>query len=430
MERLHTHSSVVPEGTWQGIQHRRKKKDKKGLLWFSLLGTAIVVLAGITWMVFQEKPTNTAENKAPLVVTPQEQNEVVLTASENQVSTVEKAEKIEAQNEVLNNKTEAMLVTNIGVGMPATSDKTNQKSFGGEVDNSIEPDNHRPEQSEVKVSANQGQMVTLASLPGLMVPVYSTQTTPQSLVAPDPCFSFTESTFKLSGFYVELLGGMDLPFKSLQENNPNEDLGYYREARDTSEQDWYAFSAQLGLGMQYENGLSIRTGLHYLQINEIFEYADASIIRTIQVELKDSDGNVIGTQTVVEEGYRYIKTHNRLRFLDVPLQLGWEKRKGDISFGFYGGATLNLMFKQKGAFFSKDLEPVSFSSSAEEPYDYFKAKAGLTATANLSFGYYLNDNLSWRIEPQFRYQLAPLNKSLLEQRYSTVGLWTGLRYDF
>lgn len=431
VERLDRYEASLPEGTWNKILAKRKDKSKAGLIWLLAVGLGALVAGAFWWSGIEP---NTSElkternSKAHL-----EKRPAAPLASETDNSEsgylAEKMPKGDQQNNKTGNKPGDYLVKNKVVEHENHHEILNQKSFGGEVETVIEPELHQPGQSEVKVSAESGALLHLTSLPGLVLSPLDNpaQDIPRS--SPDPCFPFSKKSPVPSKVYIELLGGFDMPFKHISQSNASDDLDYYLTARDSSEQDWYAFSGQVGIGMQYENGLSIRTGLHYLQINEIFEYSDATIIRTIQVELKDSDGNVIGTQTVVEEGYRYVKTHNRLCFFDLPLQLGWEKNLGKFQIGLYGGATLNLLFQQKGAFFSETLEPVSFTSASGDRFDYFKTKAGLTATANLSIGYQLTSRLSWRLEPQFRYQLAPLNKTLLDQDYRTVGLWTGLRYD-
>jgi hypothetical protein len=427
VNRLHQFESKLPESIWDGIQQRRSKKKRRGLLWLLLAGFSLAATGAAWWAVDSEK-----EQGAFLPVVEHQVNSGEIEYSEKPSSPEPelKESKILSQQKILkNNKPGAILVKNEVSDKSDPQEKTNQKSFGREVEKAKLPLLHEPEQSEVKVSAESGALSDLTSLPGLVLAPFDINSAALPDRLPDPCFSFSEKSHSPSRLFVEILGGLDIPFKQLKENSSNDDLAYYLEARDTSEQDWYAFSGQIGLGLQYESGFSIRTGIHFLQINEIFEYSDATITRTVQVELKDSDGNVIGTQTVVEEGYRYVKTYNRLRFFDVPLQLGWEKRLGKFHIGFYGGATLNLLFQQKGAFFSDAIEPVSFSSSDNDKFDYFKAKAGWTATANLSLGYQLSERLSWRIEPQFRYQLAPLNNGLLDQQYQSIGLWTGLRYD-
>ncbi|MEZ4983167.1 MAG: hypothetical protein R2769_16585 [Saprospiraceae bacterium] len=148
------------------------------------------------------------------------------------------------------------------------------------------------------------------------------------------------------------------------------------------------------------------------------------------MEIRDANGNLIRTETVVEEGIRNVVWHNRLRFLDIPVQIGFEKKMDKWTVGIFGGANINLLFKNEGKIPFKSLTPVVFSSDrdVQNSYEYFAPTASVALNASLGLGYELADNVEWRIEPQFRYRLNSVSEVDLDQKYWSLGLWTGIRY--
>ncbi|MEZ4948549.1 MAG: hypothetical protein R2879_14540 [Saprospiraceae bacterium] len=437
-DKLNQYGSSVPSHTWERIQ--QKRKNKKQGLWLPLL---FLGLAGaLLWYFTTDTVTTTpdmpdSENIASGTrqyleeEKPDTKQENIAVVGQEEAK-VEQPQKSVKNNFTSSNKAPKLLVKS-GVADKAEATNTplnnNHEGYGREVEIEETPEANKPEQSEVRVMKATAENSDLTSLPGLVGLLSYDKPLNLQPIGPDGCFDFNKSS-SLSAFYVEVLGGMDKSFKSITPKNPNSDLDAYINSKDSTESDWYTFSFQADAGMRYESGFSFRAGLQYSQINEKFTYQNESETRTTTVEIRDANGNLIRTETVVEEGIRNVVWHNRLRFLDIPVQIGFEKKMDKWTVGIFGGANINLLFKNEGKFLSKSLTPVVFSSDrdVQNSYEYFAPTASVALNASLGLGYELADNVEWRIEPQFRYRLNSVSEVDLDQKYWSLGLWTGIRY--
>jgi hypothetical protein len=61
----------------------------------------------------------------------------------------------------------------------------------------------------------------------------------------------------------------------------------------------------------------------------------------------------------------------------------------------------------------------------------FKTNLGLGATGGVALYYKINDQVHFMAEPYLRYNFQPMNSAnlTLRQKYTTVGLRLGLRFD-
>ena len=191
-----------------------------------------------------------------------------------------------------------------------------------------------------------------------------------------------------------------------------------------------AFSGALRLSMVSDKGLAVRTGINYSQINEKFTYFSGSEEIIQYINRYDQDGNVIGTDTLIEVGARHKVTHNQYRMLDIPFLLGYEIGKGRLGVSLNGGAYLNLLFRQKGDFLSpQDLRPVSFDSGNPDAYPAFKQQVGLGWYGSIGFAYRTSANLQIVLEPHFKIfpKSVTRDQYAVTQRYMSTGLFIGLR---
>ena len=174
----------------------------------------------------------------------------------------------------------------------------------------------------------------------------------------------------------------------------------------------------------------IRTGLHYDQMTERFEYIDPKYVITHVANVYHPDTGLTTLDTTgVEYGENYQKTYNRFGMLDIPLAVGVELRKGRSGFNFNAGMTINFLFWKRGAIISPETGgPVWFTPGQKDAADIFRPNSGLSATASVQWFYHLKPRLRIFVEPSFRKMLRPvtLPSHPIEQRYGIGGLRFGL----
>lgn len=224
--------------------------------------------------------------------------------------------------------------------------------------------------------------------------------------------------------YFEFYGGYDFALRSFEDTGNSN----YLQKRKESLQQSSAFSAGLRYTKVFNNGMSIRTGLNYSQINEKFKYVDAHIIRTEYII--NDNGDTIGS--FLSSSSRYKITHNKYRSIDIPLLVGYEWGNGNFHFNLNAGPVINIYSWQKGDVLNSDLNPVSITTGKNNSAYGFRTNTGLGIMASLSAYYKINERLHFLAEPYFRYNFSQVNKFdiTLKQKYNLAGLRLGLRYDF
>ena len=229
-------------------------------------------------------------------------------------------------------------------------------------------------------------------------------------------------------FFVDVMASPDFAFRTLEAADP--ELEAYVNSRNESERWQYAFSGSLRLSMVSDNGMAIRTGINYSQINEKFTYFNGTEVITTTKNVYNSEGEITGVDTVVEIGARYKVSHNRYQMLDIPFLLGYEFDHNKLRFSANAGAYLNLLFKQRGDLLSPhDLAPVSIDSSNPDALPAFKQQVGLGWYGSLGIAYQLNYGTQLLVEPHFKIFPKSVTQGQfgVNQRYATAGIFIGVR---
>ncbi len=224
--------------------------------------------------------------------------------------------------------------------------------------------------------------------------------------------------------YVELYAGPD--FAKLSFNDTANSA--YLQKRKETEKFSSAYSAGVRYTRVFNNGMSLRTGINYSQINEKFSYQKGGIIQYVYI-IDQTSGDTIGSYTI--SGTRYKTTYNRYRTIDIPLQVGYEMGNGRIHANIGAGAMINVYSWQRGDVLDTSLQPVNITTGkSSSPYGY-KTNIGLGFIGSASIYYKLTDKLHLLAEPYVRYNFRPMSKDnlTLTQKYNTVGLRLGVRLD-
>ena len=225
--------------------------------------------------------------------------------------------------------------------------------------------------------------------------------------------------------YVEIYAGPDFTLRNFKDTSQS----LYLQKRKASTKVSSAYSAGIRYTRVFNNGMSVKAGFNYSQINEKFSFIQSNLIQTTYT-IDPVTGDTTGSYTIT--GTRTKTTYNKYRTLDIPLLVGYELGNGRLHVNINAGAMINVYSWQKGEVLDTTFQPVTITTgkSASSPYQ-FKNNVGVGLTGGVGFYYKLTDQLHLMAEPYFRYNLQPMSKSglALQQKYNTIGLHVGVRLD-
>lgn len=238
--------------------------------------------------------------------------------------------------------------------------------------------------------------------------------------------------------YLDIYAGPDFGLRSFGSFSADSTSSNYIQRRKESAKFSSAFSAGLRYTKVFNNGMSLRSGINYSQINEKFLYINEKDIRYIlvitprEIIVGGNTVTIYDTLRYTETGKRIKTTYNRYRSIDVPLQLGYEFGNGRLHTNISAGAIINLYSWQKGDVLDSAYQPVSITTGKSSSLYGFKTNIGVGFLGSVSVYYKLNARLHVLAEPYFRYNLQPMTRDNqnVTQKYSTLGLRLGLRWDF
>jgi len=246
---------------------------------------------------------------------------------------------------------------------------------------------------------------------------------------PKLCYDFARHP---SAWLLDVYFGPSLAQRSLTSRLEDEP---YLNQRLATEQRSVAMNAGVRASLMFNSNFLVRTGLHYDQVTEVFEYIDPT---TVIYRLQFTPGNPIPDTLGVEYGENYLKTYNRYGMLDVPLMVGVEMRRGRSGLSVNAGITANVLFHKRGAIIDPlTHEPARFGAFPDDPkssgpktslsQEAFRTNVGVSAMASIQWYWHLNPHFRLFAEPSFRQVLRPvtLGNHPVEQRYSILGLRLG-----
>ncbi len=223
--------------------------------------------------------------------------------------------------------------------------------------------------------------------------------------------------------YFELYAGPDYAFKSFADTLNSA----YLPQRKSSTSTKFAYSAGLRYTRVFKNGMSLRTGINYSQVNEDFKYSKGNVIHNVFIT--NSAGDTTGSYT--ETGTQYQRNTNKRRTIDVPLLAGYEMGNGKIHANVYAGAVVNIHSSQSGFVVDPAGNAVNISGKNNTSVYSYRTNTGVSFTAGVSLYYKLNEQLQVVAEPYIRYALSPVTKSdiTFKEKYHAAGIRMGVRMD-
>lgn len=228
---------------------------------------------------------------------------------------------------------------------------------------------------------------------------------------------------------VDFIVSPDLVSRDLEAVSPQYEA--YAAARNTTEHFRYGFSAGVRFSTIAPSGFAVRSGLNYSQINEQFSYRNDQEERITITTEYGPNGQVIGTDTVVDYFSTRRIVNNRYTTIDIPLIFGYEFNTGsNLGVAINGGTFINMLFTQQGEFLSPaTFEPVQFSGNTPDTYHAYRNRLGLAFYGSVGLTYRITNDLDLLVEPHIKWRPQSITAPgyVLQQRFFTSGLFLGLR---
>lgn len=244
------------------------------------------------------------------------------------------------------------------------------------------------------------------------------------------CFKF--SNRHQSNFTFDVYAGPGYALRTM--TSREEDVSNYISAREQTESFKYMFTAGVRINLMMNNGLALRTGAHYTQIGEKFDYVDSSSIRVIWI----SDTTFIGMDTIINPPMQVIQPgttvkniHNRYHSMDIPILLGYDLPLGRMQAGITAGAIVNISAWQRGQFLDPSLEPAFINT--DNPVEYFpayKTTLGLGLYLGASLAVPVTDHIWLFGEPYALHRFDPVtfDDYSIKQTNTNFGINFGLKF--
>lgn len=224
-------------------------------------------------------------------------------------------------------------------------------------------------------------------------------------------------------------------FRSLTAKN-TADMDYLNTRKET-EKSLDATRSNLNIMLQHQNGLYLKSGLEYEQINERFSFyteTDSVTVNSEQVIainflMDGSSVETIGEGTTTTTYWHERTRYNRYRSVDIPLVVGYQSTAANSRWGWFveGGAAINIWFNATGEITNADNIPVAL-----EEVDLFKQQTGVRLIGAAGLTYQLTNQFSFWLSPDIKYHLNSMtnDQNRLDQKYTNLGLRIGMRYHF
>lgn len=442
-QNLRDASAPVPNDMWDRIARARQQKRRRMVVVWSALGATTLSLLAILLLPLSPPELGhfpleeTASAPASNLVAEHPTTLPTEVREEEQLSTNTAASSL-AQQSVVSTQNRNRVIS-----APYVSTKTKQQL------NKVTPAATRK-----KTAVDQQETATTTAIPAAPTETVQEEGAPRiagphqrirnSVVAnlPQKDFAFTaQSNIKLFAnhaprcarfanpyfrFDLEILGGPAYAQQILQAKTP-ESISHLKQ-RQKSESPALSHSSGFRLAAASNVGLNLRTGLIYTQINDRFTFEVGS--RMDVSTIFGPNGEIIGIDTIYTEAYEE-QHRNRLKFIEIPLLLGYEQQVGKFRIGVNAGAYLNVHFGAKGAIYSPATqEPIDFGQQGDRNVlPIFEQRATAAWYAGMSIAYNLHSRYSLIAEPYFKSYPRALSSSEydLQQNYWMTGMQVGMR---
>lgn len=234
--------------------------------------------------------------------------------------------------------------------------------------------------------------------------------------------------------YVEAYASADYSQKRI--TNIDATNNYLRR-KDSAEQEQMGFTTGVRFSKNLTENWFIKAGLQFSQINEIFsnrtenERRQTIVITTrtlIRMGLPDT--TISDTSSLIQIGYKTVRTQNRYSSLEVPILISYETGNSESNwkFAITGGLIINATTWYSGKTYDENFNVVSLKES-NNGAGFYNHQLGFSAYLSGSIYKKLTPNFSLFVEPYYRVGINKNNISAgFTQQFNTMGATIGLRY--
>ena len=189
-----------------------------------------------------------------------------------------------------------------------------------------------------------------------------------------------------------------------------------KQLRSNSESLKYSYSVGGRFGFTFPSGMGLKTGFNISKVRRGFSYSETDGMGMDTVQTPN-----IGTIT------------NTYTYVDIPLLFSYEMSGfGPFYYNLNAGILFNMTFTGEGKFVEPNGTVVSFTRGAEDRYLAYEKEAGAALFASFGMHYVWNKTFDFILEPNIKYSIgsATISDYPLDEKYTTIGLITGIRYKF
>ncbi|MFT6334788.1 MAG: hypothetical protein ACI86M_001441 [Saprospiraceae bacterium] len=124
---------------------------------------------------------------------------------------------------------------------------------------------------------------------------------------------------------------------------------------------------------------------------------------------------------------------NTYTYVDIPLLFSYEMAGiGPFYYNINAGILFNMTFTAEGKFLAPNETVVNFTKGVENRYQAYEKEAGAALFASFGLHYVWSKTFDFILEPNIKYSIGSTTISdyPLDEKYTTIGLITGIRYKF
>jgi hypothetical protein len=470
-EQLKDHTAPVPEGLWEKIMPKDKKRPTAFYLSKNIgLGilVATVIIAGIYGGFRFERSTNNSLVKTTPIINnkPVAQNkkstteENIGTENNKDISTIKlektvtlAVSKTNTENKLVNNNTtRSFPIKNQPVNETVqisehlvnkqNSNHTNAilgKQSADKIENtSTEETNKLVEENYVAftkinpsfpILLNTTELNHNFSLVNKTLVYNAHDKKIQGIII---CPNIKGRSSFNTDWGIELYASPDYALKYVSNISAPQQ---YLDKKDSSEQMQISYTAGFRLIKPLNDNFLLKAGFQYSQLNQKFSYRNENEYKTTTVitarTIIRSAGDTIlvsDTSVLRQIGYSVNTVHNQFRSIDIPVTLGYQFGNDDLKFGINAGVVFNLSSWYQGEILDTTYASVPMNKVSNALY---KTNIGMGLYTSMSLIKRINDNTHLFFEPYFRYNLSNMTNSAspYNQRFHIGGLSVGLRFD-
>jgi hypothetical protein len=279
------------------------------------------------------------------------------------------------------------------------------------------------EKTQLETSTDAVLKTSLALLPGKKTLMPAINRLPNLQRLPYPKHTRTGQTrFNLDerreAWFLDVYAGPLMAQKTLNVSAPENEA--YRQLRLDTEGRGWGFNAGVRATRLFRGNWMVATGLDYRQFTETFKFEEHLQLHQV-IEPGGPSGATFGHT-------KYLR-YNRYGFVNLPIMVGYEWRKGRLGLQARLGTALNVYFWRTGSILSPTtLSPTRFDQLGNGGQEVFKSRAGAQAQASAQAFWQFRRDTRVFVEPFCETSLNTLTLSNFPttQRYQQYGLKLGL----